>query len=209
MSTQNAPVETYRREDGTEEVAVYHDTHAPDPLEYEPWFRFLTLENRRYRHGAEQLTREELDERCAAAAAQGADRCRILPVYMHDHGGIAFSLGAFSDAWDSGQCGVVILERTETDKAGIDWEKVPEVAEKVLRLYEAYVMGWCYRFERYRLQRCNLGETHRIDVTEETDECNGRGDWYGVDPKESGLLAEAGIGDPEDPTRLHADWREV
>ena len=200
----------YRRRDAGEEIAVYHDEEPENPLELDPWFVFLTRKNSRYRHGTEQLEVEELDARAAAARARGSEEAKVLPVYMYVHSGVAFSLGRFAHAWDSGQCGIVVLERGRCDEHGLDWSRIEETAAKVLDHYQSFVMGWCWRFRRFRLERCcSLGETHRIDVTEETDESHGRGAWHGTDPEATGILEEAGISRPGEPTRLADDWTAV
>ena len=200
-------VATYRRNDGREEIRIYHEDAAESPLGLDPWCRFLTLRNGRYRHGSAQLTKEELDEQVAAARERGEDRTKVLPVYMYVHSGIAFSLDGFADAWDSGQCGVLILERKVCcDEYGLEWDGIRERAAQVLDQYESWVMGWCWRFRRYRLTKCDHGETHRTDITEESDESHGRGDWYGADPEKTGILDEAGIGVANHPGELAEGW---
>ena len=199
-------IATYRRHDGGEEIAVYHESNPENPLELDPWCVFLTKKNAKYRHGTEQLDEEELDTRAAVARARGPGHAKVLPVYMYVHGGIAFSLGGFADGWDSGRCGVLVLERGRCDEYGLDWDSIHETAAKVIDQYQSFVMGWCWRFRRFRLEKCNLGETHRIDITDETDECKGRGDWYGADPEATGILPEAGISRPGEPTALADNW---
>jgi len=70
-------------------------------------------------------------------------RC-ILPVFMYDHGGVAYSTGSFGCSWDSGQIGFIFTHGPDDD-----WED-PEAALKALvEEYSEWASGnvWGYVVE--------------------------------------------------------------
>jgi len=72
----------------------------------------------------------------------------ILPVYMYDHGNIALSTTGFSCPWDSGQLGIVYVDREkilrEFSRKRMS-RKLRAQAEKILRaeveIYSRYLSG--------------------------------------------------------------------
>ncbi len=74
----NDTVAVYRNETENLEVEVQADAcEEYNPLDDEKWLRFLTIRNRRYRHGTDPLERNELDAEVAEADKNGAI---VLPV---------------------------------------------------------------------------------------------------------------------------------
>lgn len=106
----------------------------------------------------------------------------ILPVYMYEHSGVAFSTGSFGDPWDSGQIGFIWCNEDDIKSGGLDVnEESLKIVEKCLvselAVYEAWVNGSCYGYE--------LIDVH---TGQEIDSCWG---YYGYNFKENGLLDAA------------------
>lgn len=103
--------------------------------------------HRRSNHGDVQ-PKEDPEEWLAENAPEGSI---VLPIFMHEHGGVAFSTGAFNDPWDSGQLGYIVAtpERIRAQFLSPGEEiTFPSVREKVIaalkaevQLYENYVTG--------------------------------------------------------------------
>lgn len=71
----------------------------------------------------------------------------IKPLYLYDHSGLALSIEAFSDPWDSGQVGWAYLTPENEEKFGIpDAEKAIEAE---IEEYAAYLSGDVYGFRVY------------------------------------------------------------
>lgn len=193
-------VATYRHKDGLEEVVIVLDeaAEAVNPLDCDrEWFEFLTVRNSRYSWGTAQVDAEELKERCERADL-------VLPVYAYVHSAVAFSLGAFSCPWDSGQCGAIVLSRATFEKAiGRKLEEAAhEICKSLLDEYTDWVNGYVYGYSRNKITTCNLGHEHH----EEVDSCWG---FIGWDHIKSGLLWYAGCTVNGDGQELHPDWEEV
>lgn len=71
----------------------------------------------------------------------------VVPVYMYDHSGLAFSTTPFADPWDSGQVGFACVKDPN------DYLDVDECIKAELKEYTNY---------------CN-GEVYRVDIFEEGD----------------------------------------
>lgn len=50
----------------------------------------------------------------------------ILPIYMYDHSGLTISTGPFSCPWDSGQVGIIYIEKSTCEKIGINFDHAKE-----------------------------------------------------------------------------------
>jgi hypothetical protein len=90
----------------------------------------------------------------------------VVPVYMLDHSGLAFSLSDFNDRWDSGQVGFIVA------KEGTE-EEFMKNAQSELLTYGYYISGDCYGF---------------VVSDSESEDMESIWGFYGWDHKESGLL---------------------
>jgi hypothetical protein len=92
-----------------------------------------------------------------------AERFVAFPLYAYIHGGVALSLGAFGDRWDSGQIGYVVVD--------LDGER--DAAEGIARAWvetwNTYLSGEVYGYVVERIDTCNLGHEH----AEQVDSCWG------------------------------------
>jgi hypothetical protein len=66
------------------------------------------------------------------------------PVFKYEHGNVAYSLGAFSCLWDSGQCGYLLLSRKEWKRRG---RKSDSYARAALSTYTSWCNGEVYGFQ--------------------------------------------------------------
>ena len=60
------------------------------------------------------------------------------PVFKYEHGNVAYSLGAFSCPWDSGQCGYLLLSRKEWKRRG---KRSDSYAKGALESYTSWCNG--------------------------------------------------------------------
>ncbi len=166
---------------------IEQDTDAESPREWSNVGTIVTW-HRRYNLGDEQPNLDPQDWRRDLAAThvnadypdditeEHVDRILekhfiILPVYMHDHSGIALSTTGFSCPWDSGQLGWIYC----TKEHGIKECDTVEAATKCLigeiETYSQFVSGDVWGF--------TIEEDGDI-----IDSCWG---FYGRDPKENGM----------------------
>ena len=96
-----------------------------------------------------------------------------LPVFMYEHGGIALSTGAFGCPWDSGQVGVIFVEREKVMK---EW-KVKKISKKLMETilsnlkseietYSKYLNGEVYGFVIEKEETCETCQNHKPKVIE-------------------------------------------
>ena len=130
-------------------LSVFRDEDAPNPREWDNLGRMVCW-HRRYNLGDEHSF-EDVEDFLESEEYKNA--IVILPVYMYDHSGLAFSTVSFEDKWDSGQVGYIYVtqerakmffgrEITESDHEGIKELLVGEV-----ETYDQYFQGDCYGFK--------------------------------------------------------------
>ena len=98
----------------------------------------------------------------------------VQPVYMYDHGGLAFyhgnvalSINQFGCPFDSGQVGFIVSNEGNAREAYLN-------TTQELKVFEHYINGEVYLVRVF-------------EDTEEVDACYG---YYGYDHRESGLFEE-------------------
>ena len=187
MKTSSA-IARYRRPKDGRVVEVYHDDDPVSPLSDATPGRFLSLANHRHVFGHEQLSSDEIDARRAEADAAGA---LVLPVHVHDHSGLKFSLKEFADPWDSACCGVWIASQEEMAADEMTEDDARSAIEGTLKRYSDYCNGWAYRYVVYGANN------------EEEDAVGG---YLGCHHTMTGLLIEAGIAAETEGSQPTADW---
>lgn len=65
----------------------------------------------------------------------------ILPIYMYDHSGITISTEPFSCPLDSGQIGVIYIEKSTCEKAGINFDNAKEYLKEDIEELNNYLTG--------------------------------------------------------------------
>ena len=79
----------------------------------------------------------------------------ILPLYLHDHGGITIRTTSFNDAFDSRQVGFIFFRRNRIEELGYNraTKKAIEAACEILRGevedYDSYLRGGEEEEEEY------------------------------------------------------------
>ena len=143
---------------------------------------FLVGWHRRYNIGASQTFKDPKSLEDYIKANGGWKRWLVLPLYMIDHSGLAFSMSPFSCPWDSGQVGVVCLNRNAPHFKCRKRDKLIKIMSDFVRAYSALHEGQVFYY--------NLD-------TEDGEEVSSCGGYYGPNNKEvleeirSEALAEA------------------
>jgi hypothetical protein len=127
-------------------VNVVPDYDAESPREaFDQLGTILYLKSSRYTLGDEGVTIDEIEE------IASRDDVYYLPVYAYIHGSIALSTGGFACAWDSGQSGIIYVEKA---KADAEYEGMAYTEKTILeRLkaeveeYSLYLGGCVYGFQ--------------------------------------------------------------
>lgn len=118
-----------------------------------------------------------------------------LPVYGLDHGGMRVATTDFNDKWDSGRLGTIYVTHKKLVKGyGKDWEtnpiygedKIKEYLKNEVKEYDQYLSNDTYRFVLYE---ANFQTHLDTDELEEIDSCGG---FFGDDWKNNGLLEHLG-----------------
>ena len=118
-----------------------------------------------------------------------------LNLYLYDHSGLTINTSGFSCPWDSGQIGYIwATDQDIRENWGIKRisskrrEQVLRILESEVETYDQYLRGDTYGFNLYKIETCNLGHEHKINL----NSCWG---FYGDNFKENGLLCYAEIDD--------------
>lgn len=73
-----------------------------------------------------------------------------LPLYLYDHSGITMSTKPFSCPWDSGQVGIIYIDKAEFRKElgckRVSKKKAYEIMESDVKVYDQYLTGEVYGF---------------------------------------------------------------
>lgn len=110
------PIETYQH-NGCK-VEIFPDDDPPNPRKEYDHLGTILYVSRRY-IGDRMVDREAIEE-------VGNDPDNIcLPVYAYIHGGITISTGSFGCKFDSGQCGIIYMDRATAKEnwPGEDYEQ--------------------------------------------------------------------------------------
>jgi hypothetical protein len=120
-------------------------------------------------------------------------RCFMKSLYAYEHSGITIRTSSFSDPWDSGQLGLIVIKLENLKDileekdchigAFVDPEivkKLDEVVESWVKTYDSYLRGEVYRFSITRTEKkmyedFEHGELpcHRESHEEDVDSCGG------------------------------------
>lgn len=84
-----------------------------------------------------------------------------LPVYAYIHGGVTINTTGFSCPWDSGQCGIIYVEKDDVKKE-YQWNRltskrvrhVEDVLRREIKDYDTYLTGNVLGFELYVADEC-------------------------------------------------------
>lgn len=77
------------------------------------------------------------------------DNVAILPVYMYDHSGITISTGPFGCPWDSGQVGLIYLEKKTCERHGIDFKDAERIIKSEIEELDQYLTGDVWNYTIY------------------------------------------------------------
>lgn len=115
-----------------------HDDDPQSPREYDP-ITHIAAWHKRYRLA------DEGEDRSPQAFLESVRECdTLMPLYMMDHGAVSLSLSPYSDPWDSGQVGFVLITPERVKAVGLDpddTERVQRLAEEEIAAYSQYVNG--------------------------------------------------------------------
>ena len=163
-------------------LKVVHDSSAESPREWDNLGKMICFHNRydlgdKHNYNADDYSGwEEMKQ----AIIKEENPAVILPLYMHDHSGIAISTSPFSCRWDSGQIGFVLVSKKQAleEFGGVRVSskkkvKIESIIEAEVETYTKYVEGEVYGFQI-------------VDEDDEViDSCYG---FYGTDFATNGML---------------------
>ena len=94
----------------------------------------------------EELNDEELRDFKKIVRQWLDDHVAILPVFMYDHSGITVRTHPFSCGWDSGQVGIIYLEKEVCEKNKIPFEDAEKILQQEVETLDQYLTGdvWYY-----------------------------------------------------------------
>ena len=193
MHTMDA-VARYRNDTAHEEIAVYRDDSASDPIKEETWFRFVNSSG--YALGHEHVSGDELEEQVKEANAYGTI---VLPVFINDHGQVSVTVGT-AGTWDGEPC-AIFISKAGCDEIGIDPDTAVAQVEAEISQYNEWLAGETYGYIRYTFTTCNLGHVH---ATKTDDSC-----WGFRGSNIAFLLYDSGVSTDSETVKLCEGWTEL
>lgn len=146
----NDAIETKTLDNGYT-VNVYYDNDAQSPREWDNAGTIALADRSRYSFGDEKLSSDEIQ-----SIINDPDYL-TLPIYIYDHSGITINTTGFSCSWDSGQCGIIYILKSDAIK---EWGKKTlgkRVKEKALN---------CLKGEIENLDQFVTGSVYGYEITD-------------------------------------------
>lgn len=138
-------IETFKVGDFT--VEVRYDEGADSPREWSNVGELWTWERRCRSPEEPKLDRGDFDTWADFDAALEAQGRVVLPVYKYEHGGVAYSTGAFGCPWDSGRVGVISAPK---GAEGLTDAQIREALEGEVKAFSSWANGDVYGYPRAR-----------------------------------------------------------
>lgn len=141
-----APYAQYQKEGKI--LSIYYDEDAESPRNWDPLSTMICW------HGRYSLgDKHQFESPSEFRKSVNKKDIIVLPIYLYDHSGLAFSTTPFSCPWDSGQVGYIYAEKRKAR----EWfgvkrlskkivERVKQVMKSELEVYEDYVEGRIFGF---------------------------------------------------------------
>ena len=148
-------------------VEIICDDFAESPRSWDNATKFIMFHKRYDLPNEAGIRHEDYASWDEMEDALGREYKWVQPVYMYDHGGVAFSINGFACPFDSGQVGLIVSNEGNAREAYLN-----TTAE--LKTFGHYINGEVYGVRVF-------------EDTEEVDACYG---YYGYDHRESGLFEE-------------------
>lgn len=148
-------------------VEIIYDQFADSPRSWDNATKFVMFHKRYDLPNELGIRHEDYNSWDEMQKALDKEYKWVYPVYMYDHGGVAFAINQFSCKWDSGQVGFIVSNE------GNAHEAYTNVTQE-LKEFSHYISGEVYGVRVF-------------EDTEEIDSCYG---YYGYDHRQSGLFDE-------------------
>lgn len=126
---------------------IHHDSDVGQPYEDDEAVNIVVLHGK-YIDPSEGACGKTPDE-VAKWEKQNAKTWYTVPLWLYDHSGTAYAVGAtnpFNCRWDSGQVGIVALKRSEWGDGNESDEKMFEYAQNIAKEYSAWANGETYSY---------------------------------------------------------------
>jgi hypothetical protein len=140
------PIDTLRF-DGGLYAHIHHDSDAERPYAGDDTVRIVVL-HRRYGDPANGECGTTPDA-VAQWERENAAEWLTMPLWLYDHSGTVYRVGAanpFTDPWDSGRVGIIALKRSTW---GADDDKLTASAQIIAEAYTDWANGDCYGYVLY------------------------------------------------------------
>ena len=128
-------------------VKIYQDEDAQNPRTEWDNFGKMVCARRRYNLGDEQMSPDEIEEITLRSDVL------YLNLYLYEHSGITMSTTGFSCPWDSGQVGIIYVDRdmvfkefgTRRFTKKLKY-KVSQLLRHEVKAYDQYLTGDVYGY---------------------------------------------------------------
>jgi hypothetical protein len=158
-------------------LKIMQDNDGDGPREWDNLGTFAGW-HRTYKIGDVQPSVDPLDYRAALPADE-----IVLPVYLMDHSGVAYSTEPFGCLWDSGQVGFIHCSPSNPEAEGMTPEAIEAVLTAEIATYSQWASGDVYGFQLEKWEPATCGDVSHGEWVDE-DSCWG---FYGTDWAENGI----------------------
>ena len=136
---------------------VHHDRNPYNPREEEV---LTTIVGWHRKHRISDEGQDFPDRDAFLASVRPEDI--VKPLYMYEHGGVVFATTPFSDRWDSGQVGYVLVTRERREAIGLKRSETEQIERNItteIKAFESYMNGEIYQIDVHRMVDGDVLET--------------------------------------------------
>lgn len=134
------------------DINVYFDYDADSPRELFDGLGTIYSNHKNYspdNHGIEELMEKfgcngikEL-----ISTIEKEKKYIYLPIYAYIHSGITINTSGYSDPWDSGFFGIIMVDKTDDECNGMTDEQIKNCLQTEVEDLDAYYTGQVFRYE--------------------------------------------------------------
>ena len=137
---------------------VLYDRNPHNPRKEEPMTKIVGW-HRKY-HVSDRDMMEFPDRDSFLESVRPEDI--VKPLYMYEHGGVALSTEPFSDRWDSGPLGYVMVTPERLEAIGLKRSETEQIERNIaseIKVFQAYMNGEVYQIDVHRMADGDVLET--------------------------------------------------
>ena len=137
---------------------VHHDLDAHNPRLEKPMTKIVGWHRKYFVSDRDMVDFRDRDSFLESVRPEDI----VRPLYMYEHGGVALATTPFSDKFDSGHLGYVLITPERLERIGLkssDTEQIELNVKAEIKMFQAYMNGEAYQIDVHRMVDGDVLET--------------------------------------------------